>query len=148
MTIPNQVLEGGYERGGGRYKGRTASWVYGQGTPFSTMAGSFDAEGGNEARGTATLRLVGMDDERPEKNPIRITFNGQPFYEGPDPLPNDFCCGPTGDGNWGAVIFEFPASLLRGTNDISITNLSSSDCTVCPFFVMVDFGELTYRTRG
>jgi len=148
VTIPNQVLEGGYERGGGRYKGRTASWVYGQGTSFDTMSGSFAADGGGSAVGTARLRLVGMDDERPEKNPMRLTLNGQVLYEGLDPLPNDFCCGPTGDGNWGAVIFEFPASLLRGTNDISITNLSSSDCTVCPFFVMVDFGELTYRTRG
>ncbi|MDQ3554488.1 MAG: protein kinase [Chloroflexota bacterium] len=161
VTIPNQILEGGYDRGGGRYKGRTASWVYGQGTSFDTMSGSFAADGGGSAVGTARLRLVGMDDERPEKNPIRLILNGQVLYrpgacstcaparnEALNPLPNDFCCGPTGDGNWGAVIFEFPASLLRDTNELSITNLSSSDCTLCPFFVMVDFGELTYRTRG
>jgi hypothetical protein len=112
------------------------------------LRGSFGAVGGRRAVGTARLRLVGMDDERPEKNPMRLTLNGQVLYEGPDPLPNDFCCGPTGEGNWGAVIFEFPASLLRDTNELSITNLSTSDCTLCPFYVMVDFGELTYRTRG
>jgi len=148
VTIPDQILSGGYEDPDGRYKGRTASWVYGQGTSFDTMRGSFGAEGGRRAVGTARLRLVGMDDERPEKNPMRLTLNGQVLYEGPDPLPNDFCCGPTGEGNWGAVIFEFPASLLRDTNELSITNLSTSDCTLCPFYVMVDFGELTYRTRG
>ncbi|MDQ3493619.1 MAG: hypothetical protein M3452_10230, partial [Chloroflexota bacterium] len=148
VTIPNGILNGGYEGGNGRYKGRTASWVYGQGTSLHTMSGSFRADGGGQATGTARLRLVGMDDERPEKSQMRLSLNGQALYQGADPLPNDFCCGPTGEANWGSVTFEFPASLLRNQNTLTITNLDASDCTLCPFYVMVDFGELTYRTGG
>ncbi len=148
MSLPSELFQGGFERGNRRYHGRTVSYVYGQGTPYHTMTAVFRIDGAGSARGTATLRFVGIDDEAEEKNPMRITLNGQIIYGGPDPLPNDFCCGSDGPGNWGTATFRFPAALLQNRNSLSITNLDPGDCTYCPNFIMIDTGELTYRTRG
>lgn len=148
VSLPSQLFEGGFERGNGRYHGRTVAYVYGQGTDYNTMTAVFQAAGGGSAQGTATLSFVGIDDEAPEKNPMRITLNGQVIFSGADPLPNDFCCGSDGPGNWGTATFRFPAILLRGRNTLSITNLDPGDCTYCPNFIMIDTGELTYRRPG
>lgn len=136
-------------RGGfnGRYHDRSAAWVYGQGTEFDTMVAGFSIEGAGSVRGEATLRFIGIDAEDPAKKPIRIVINGTVIYEGPDTLPNDFCCGPGGAGNWRSAEFDFPGSLLRSSNLVAITNLTTSDCTYCPNFVMVDSAAVSYIAR-
>jgi hypothetical protein len=75
---------------------------------------------------------------------MRVTLNGTTLYEGPNPLPNDFCCGTAGPGNWGTVPFEIPAGLLAASNTLTITNLEPTDCTSCPKFVMLDRAIVDY----
>jgi len=128
-----------------RYLGRSASWVYGQGTQWHTMTANFKLRLQGELTRRATLTLVGMDGENPGKNRIAVTLNGEVIYRGRNPLPNDQCCEEP--GNWGSATIDFPASLLRRNNTVSITNLEPDDCTRCPVYVMVDYVELTYRFR-
>ncbi|MBA2570310.1 MAG: hypothetical protein H0V04_03905 [Chloroflexi bacterium] len=148
VALPNQLFEGGFERGDRRYHGRTVSYVYGQGTPYHTMTAQFALDPPVRTQGTAMLQLVGIDSEEEEKNPMRIVLNGVVIFEGPNPMPNDFCCGSSGPGNWGTVTFRFSSELLARNNELSITNLDPGDCTYCPNFIMIDKGELTYRTPG
>ena len=144
QTTAVRPFRGGFNQ---RYHGRSAAWVYGQGTAFHTMTANFDIDGADSVRGDATLRLVGIDAEDIVKKPIRIILNGVIIYDGPDPLPNDFCCGPSGEGNWGTAEFGFSAALLGSSNSVSITNLDDRDCTYCPNFVMVDSAQVSYLAR-
>ena len=131
----------------GTYHGRTASWVYGQGSGYSTMTATFSADYQGSPRGQATLTIVGLDGDNPAKQPISIAVNGVTIYQGADPLPNDFCCGPSGPGNWGSATFQFSAGILGHNNMLSITNLADSSCTTCPVYVMVDYADLEFRVR-
>jgi hypothetical protein len=130
------------------YHGRSASWVYGQGTAFNTMTATFVLEPRPSPDGRARLELVGLDGENPVKNDIRIVLNGTTLYQGPNPLPDDVCCGSSGPGNWGSAVFEFPANLLGPQNSLSITNLSPNDCTSCSKFVMIDYAVIRYPTSS
>jgi hypothetical protein len=112
------------------------------------MTATFGLKAPGGAIGRASLELVGLDGDNPEKNTMRVTLNGVTLYEGADPLPNDFCCGGSGPGNWGSAVFEFPAELLSQHNTLAITNLEPSDCTSCPRYVMLDYARLSYRTPG
>jgi len=145
--IPDQAFVGDYDQGNGRYHGRTAAWVYGQGTPYHTMTARFQLTHQGQAVGVATLQLVGLDGENPIKNRMSIVLNGVTIYEGPNPLPNDECCGPSGPGNWGSAAFEFPAELLQQDNSLVISNLESADCTTCPKYVMIDYAVVEYRAQ-
>lgn len=111
------------------------------------MTAGFSVQRAGTVRGDATLGLVGIDAEDPGKQPIIIALNGVAIYEGLDPLPNDFCCGPSGAGNWGSAEILFPGSLLQSSNTLSVTNLDPSDCTFCPTFVMIDSAQVTYVAR-
>jgi serine/threonine-protein kinase len=147
--IPNRLFVGDYDGPtAGRYHGRSASWVYGQGTSYATMTAHFSLDFRGDTTGRATLRIVGLDGDDPAKQPISIAINGVTIYEGADPLPNDFCCGPSGPGNWGSATFRFAADILRRNNTLTITNLGPSDCTVCPKYVMVDYADLDFRVRS
>jgi hypothetical protein len=146
VRVPNSRFVGDYPDDG-RYHGRTASWVYGQLTPYNTMTATFDlTEPASSQR--ATIEVVGLDGENPAKNDVRFVLNGVTLYEGPNPLPNDTCCGDSGAGNWGSVSFRVPSSLLARNNEFSVSNLEPNDCTQCPKFVMVDYVEISYRTGG
>jgi hypothetical protein len=145
--IPDSRFVGDFP-GDDTYHGRTASWVYGQGTPYNTMTAAFALDSPATPGGTARLELVGLDGENPVKNVIRVVLNGTTLYEGPNPLPDDFCCGGSGPGNWGSAVFEFPAELLSAQNTLSIANLEPNDCTMCPKFVMIDYAVISYRTPG
>ena len=133
--------------GSGRYHGRTAAWVYGQGSAYSTMTANFELTQQGQPARRALLTIVGLDGENERKNMMSVTLNGATVYAGPNPLPNDFCCGSSGPGNWGAVTFEIPGDLLRRNNSLTVTNLEPVSCTSCPVFVMVDYAELEYRVR-
>jgi serine/threonine-protein kinase len=145
--IENELFLGDYDQGSGVYHGRTASWVYGQGTPYHTMTASFQLGHQGLVVGNASLELVGLDAENPIKQPIRIVLNGVTIYEGPNPLPDDTCCGPQGPGNWGSAFFEFSGALVQSDNTLVITNLAASDCTECSKYVMVDYGVLSYTVQ-
>lgn len=148
VRIPNRLFEGDYDGpGSGRYHGRTASWVYGQGTPYHTMTARFRLDHEGQVRPRASLEIVGLDGENPRKNRIAVVLNGVTIFEGPNPLPNDDCCGPSGPGNWGSVTFPVAGDILRRNNELSISNLEPGECTLCPNFVMVDYAELDYRVR-
>ena len=125
------------------YHGRSASWVYGQGTAFNSMSAPFSVVGALPS-GPATLQLIGLDGENEPKNLMRVTINGTTIYEGGNPLPNDFCCGTSGPGNWGTVSFAIPAGVLAANNTLTIVNLESNDCTSCPKYVMLDRAIVDY----
>ncbi len=142
IEIADTDFAGGFTSNDGRYHGRTARWVYGRGTDFHTMTTSFRVN--RQGTGRARLELTGLDSEDDPKTPMRITLNEQLFYEGPNPLPNDACCGGDGPGNWGTVVFEFPVEALRqGNNTLIIQNLDPSNRINFPIFIMVD--ELVIR---
>jgi hypothetical protein len=130
--------------GSGTYHGRTATWIYGAGTPYDTMTAQFDLEQTRDAVGRASVKLVGLEGAAPDKQPIRVVLNGTTIYEGPDPLPNDFSSGPSGPGNWGSATFKFSSQLLNRTNTLSISDLKKSSCTLCPDFVLIDYVVVEY----
>jgi tRNA A-37 threonylcarbamoyl transferase component Bud32 len=130
----------------GAYHGRTASWVYGQGTSFNTMTAPFSLVA-PDASAPARLEMVGLDGENLISNATRITINGVTIYEGPSPFPNDTCCGGSGPGNWGPAAFDIPAGVLGVDNTLTVSNLEPTDCTECPKYVMVDFAEVVYATQ-
>lgn len=109
------------------------------------MSASFSVQG--KPTGRAAISVVGLDAEGAPKIPIRLSLNGRVLYQGPDPLPNDFCCGPSGNGNWGTVTISFPASLLKHDNVLTLTNLDPSGRILYPVFVMVDRAQVSYSTR-
>jgi hypothetical protein len=115
------------------YGGRTATWVYGQGSGYSTMQATFIRNA--TARGTATVTIVGMDSEDAAKTPLRITLNGTTLFQGPDPLPNDDM--PLATGNWGTLTLRVDAALLHaGSNTLSLTNLARGAINRPPFIAL------------
>lgn len=143
VNLDDAAFSGGYTRADGRYHGRSAHWVYGQGTPYHTMSTTFNAD--NAPSGLATLTIVGIDSEDPPRTPIRISLNGVIVYEGPDPLPNDNRSGPTGPGNWGTYSWQIgPGVIAPGANTLSITNLDPSDKINYPIFFMLDSATISW----
>ncbi len=144
INLDDTQFSGGYARSDGHYHGRTARWVYGQGTQYSAMTAHFKMRG--EPGGSASLTVVGVDSEDPPKTPIRITINGVVIYEGPDPLPNDLRTGPNGPGNWGTYTWQFdPTILHKGDNTLSIINLDPSDKVNYPLFFMLDYAIVSWE---
>jgi serine/threonine-protein kinase len=121
------------------YEGRTAVWVYGQGTSFASMTAPFVLTA--QPTGDGHLTLAGMDSEGSAKTPMRILINGQSIFNGADPLPNDFS---PNAGTWGTYTWTFPAAALRpGDNAITIENLAPSATLGIPF-IMIDSAMLTW----
>jgi len=141
VVLEDVAFAGGYRyQPPSIYEGRTAVWVYGQGTGFATMSAPFQLVG--QPTGTATLLLTGMDSEDAAKTPLRLLVNGQVLYDGPDPLPNDF--SPRA-GTWGTATWTFPAPLLHpGANTLTIENRSPSSALGIPF-IMIDSAQLTWE---
>jgi hypothetical protein len=123
------------------YEGRTAAWVYGQGTNFTTMRATFSAAG--QPTGAARLTISGMDSEGTAKSPMRVLINDALIFDGPNPLPNDHSPNP---GNWGASTWTFDAALLRpGVNTLTIENRAANGQVGRPPFIMVDFARLQWE---
>ena len=98
---------GGYTNANGLYHGRTAHWVYGQGTAFSSMSASFTVQ--KKPNRPATIVIVGLDAEDEAKSRMRLVLNNRVSYEGPDPLPNNANRRVDGPGNWGNATVNRPA---------------------------------------
>jgi serine/threonine-protein kinase len=140
LRLDDEAWTGGFGGAGSprRYGGRSATWVYGQGTGYDTMRANFVVEG--QPAGTATLAVEGMDSEGRARTRIAVRVNGVTIYEGPNPLPDDDL--PVETGTWATVAWEFDAALLRpGPNEVSITNQSPGAFSLPPF-VMLDYAEL------
>lgn len=143
VALEDADFIGGYFRQDGLYHGRTATWVYGLGTQYSTMTALFNINSAPE--GQATLTVIGVDSEDTAKTPISIVMNGVEIYVGGNPLPNDFSTGVFGAGNWGAAQWVIPAGLLQpGTNTLTITNLSNTSHINAPPFFMLDSATITW----
>ncbi|MBK9713875.1 MAG: protein kinase [Kouleothrix sp.] len=143
VRLEDTDWQGGYRRAGGRtYGGRTATWIYGTATEYSTMRASFEVAA--QPAGSATLTVEGMDSEGPAKTPIRVQVNGVEIYSGPNPLPDDD--HPLETGTWASYSWSFDAALLRpGRNEISVGNLAEGAFSLPPFF-MLDYADLSYTT--
>jgi hypothetical protein len=121
------------------YEGRTAVWVYGQGTSFAAMTAPFVLPA--QPTGNGHLTLAGMDSEDRAKTPMRILINGQSIFNGANPLPNDFS---PNAGTWGTYTWTFPAAVLRpGDNTITVENLAPAAALGIPF-IMIDSATLTW----
>lgn len=144
VRLEDDVWQGSYRRSGGSsvYGGRTATWIYGSGTAYSTMQAAFEVTG--QPVGSAELRVEGMDSEGPSKTAIQITVNGTQTFDGANPLPDDDL--PLDSGTWATATWTFDAALLRpGSNLISIVNRSPGQFSRPPFF-MLDYAEIRYQT--
>lgn len=142
IVLDNPVWQGSYLRSSGNteYGGRTAAWIYGSSTQFSTMQATFSLQ--TQPRGTAQLSIEGMDSEGTAKTPIRIRVNGTEIFNGPNPLPDDDL--PLETGTWDTYTWSFDAALLRpGENTISISNLAQGIVGRPPFF-MLDYAEISF----
>lgn len=145
VRLEDDVWQGSYRRSGGSsvYGGRSATWIYGVGTDYSAMQAQFEVVG--QPRGTADLRVEGMDSEGAAKTRIQITINGTPIFDGPNPLPDDD--QPLDSGTWATAAWSFDAALLQpGTNVVQVINRSPGQFSRPPFF-MLDYAEIRYQTQ-
>jgi hypothetical protein len=142
ILLEDPDWQGGYRRASGdnTYGGRSAAWIYGSSTQFSTMRASFELA--EQPGGTAALSIEGMDSEGAAKTPIQISINGTAIFNGPNPLPDDDL--PLDSGTWSSYTWRFDAALLRpGTNSITISNLAPGAFSRPPFF-MLDYARISF----
>jgi hypothetical protein len=140
IALDDSAFSGGFRNPEGVYRGRTAMWVYGTGTPYSTMSARFDVP---ERPAGGTLLITGLTSEnwRPR---IAILINDRELFQGDSPFPQDL--GAAGDPDlyrgsapWGERSFTIPPGLLRaGTNTLTIRNLEAVDTLNQPPWTMVD----------
>ncbi len=141
ITLQDSDFQGGYTPAGDRYYGRTAHWVYGQGTRYSTITAHFNYN--TLSGGSGNLSIVGLDSEDSAKAPIQITLNSTVIYNGPDPLPDDALAGAGSQGNWGTYNwFIAPSAFKSGLNTLTITNLDRGDKLLPPFLIL-DYAAIT-----
>ncbi|MBV9788453.1 MAG: hypothetical protein JOZ51_09790, partial [Chloroflexi bacterium] len=132
IRLEDTAWQGGFRQGRG-YGGRSATWIYGSGTSYSTMTAAVTLD--RQPQGTAVLRVEGMDSEGRAKTPIVITVNGREIFRGANPLPDDDL--PLETGTWASASWNFdPALLQPGSNTIQIRNLAEGAVGRPPFFML------------
>lgn len=139
IRLEDTEWSGGFRnRGASIYGGRTATWVYGQGSGYSTMTAKFDLA--TAPAGASTLMIEGMDSEDSAKSLVRVLVNNVAIFEGHNPLPNDDM--PLETGRWASWSLNIDAALIHpGVNTISIVNLSPGGVGLPPF-VAIDYAVL------
>jgi hypothetical protein len=137
--LEDGAWEGGYRYADGQtYGGRTAVWIYGVPTSYSSMSATFDLASAPTC--AAQLRIEGMDSEGRAKTLISVEINGAEIYRGPNPLPDDDL--PLDTGTWATHAFDITEGLLRsGQNEVRILNLVEGEVGRPPFF-MLDYAEV------
>lgn len=140
LRLEDTDFVGGFRNSGASvYGGRSATWVYGQGSGYSSMAAMFSI--GQVVPGLAHVTIEGMDSEDPAKTPLRVEINGVVLFEGASPFPNDDL--PLETGRWAALVLDFDAASLRsGVNTLTITNLKQGRRGLPPF-VALDYAVVT-----
>jgi hypothetical protein len=145
-VIEDSALIGGFRNPGQSiYRGRSATWVYGTGTAYSTMTAQFEL-GGQPAAGTLTITGLTSENWRPQ---IAILINDREIYRGPSPFAQDPKTPDLIDGAapWDDRAFPIPAGVLRsGPNTLAIRNLEPTDTINQPPWAMVD--RVTIRPAG
>jgi hypothetical protein len=139
LVLEDTAFQGGFRNPGGSiYRQRSATWIYGARTPYSTMAASFELPAAPS--GQAVLTITGLDSENAPKTPISITINDREIFRGPAPFADDShdpdfrnAPAPWSDRSW-----PIPPDALRvGTNRLMIRNLAdTADVGVPPFFML------------
>ncbi|HKP53034.1 MAG TPA: protein kinase [Chloroflexia bacterium] len=143
ITIQDTTFTGGYRNGNGLYHNVTATWVYGRGTQYHTMTASFDLD--KAPKGEGSLTMVAVDSEDIAKTRIVIAINDTEIFSGPNPFPNDTVNDPSGPGNWGTHTWPVPSKTLRkGSNTLTISNQSLSNCIRCANFFMLDVATISW----
>lgn len=126
------------------YRGRTATWVYGARTDYSTMTARFDLPA--EPQGDAVLEIVGLDSEGADQTNIQIAMNDQIVFQGPAPFPSD-SGDPGTDAPWMKRGLRLRSGLLRqGENALTIKNLEDTANFGVPPWFMVDQATVSVRT--
>jgi hypothetical protein len=140
IRLDDADWQGGFRNPGG-YRGRSATWIYGSTTRYSSMEARFTID--SQPAGTATLSVEGMDSEGRAKTPISIVVNGVEIYNGPNPLPDDQY--PFQVGTWATETWSFDGALLRpGENVIRISNIAPGAFSLPPFF-MLDYAIVSFE---
>jgi len=105
---------GAYRREDGVLYDRPAAHLYARSTGFAATTVSFEIP--ERPTDYIGLAVVGMDDEREQPVPIRISLNGKVVWEGPSPFGNE---------QWTPVAWEIRALgwLQEGQNSLTIEML-------------------------
>ncbi len=146
VNLEDNDFTGGFTNRNGRHKDRTARWVYGQQTDYTTMSANFVIEGtpmGTAEGNQVVFRMYGLDSENRPKTDILIEVNDVEVFQGDNPLPDDKF--DPNRGNWGQADIMFDADVLReGDNVITITNLEPNGGFSAPPWFMLDRAVLAY----
>jgi len=83
-------------------------------SPYSKLATTFELD--DEPAREATLKLEGLDDDKPGKAVIEVLVNGESVFKGANTFDED---------DWSVMTFRIPAVLLKqGENRLLIRNLT------------------------
>jgi hypothetical protein len=133
-TMEAGDFEGAYRRPDGELYGLPAVHLYGQGSGADTATAGFGADDGAEEY--VVIVITGMDDERAEKVPIRVSLNGNTVWEGASPFGNE---------DWTDVAWVVrDLSWLSGDNTLSVTNLEGGGEVGAPPWVLVTSATVFY----
>ena len=115
--------------------GDEAGALYGLDSGYANGTLTFDA-GSLDTTATATLSLLGLDDERPASTVIVVRLNDTELYRGGSTFPT---WDPDATGNqWGYLTIDISPGLLRETgNELHITDLASGSSVGQPPWVMI-----------
>ena len=145
ITLQASDFSGGYHNNPFTqpYQGRIAIWIYGAGTPYSSMEAAFTLQTPPSPGAPVTLVVDGQDSEDSTKTPIQILVNGVVIYAGADALPN---ANSSPTGNWGRASYPIPATLLHpGRNTLTFKNVANDSRVGGPYnWMMIDSVLITW----
>jgi len=141
LTFTADDWAGAYYQGNGQFYGRAWVAVYGALSDFPRAALSFDLPAAPDV--PMALQIVGLDDERVERNRIALEINGQVVYEGGSPFADWDGVGNGANAAWTQVTVVLPPSLLQaGTNEVAIANLEPVASFNSVFYVLLSDAAL------
>jgi hypothetical protein len=150
LLLEDTDFTGGYTSENGKYRDRTALYLYGQGTPYNASTGKFNlnlhVEGAPVK--SALVTVVGLASQSTNSIPVRIELNGETIFDGPNPFPSDLGAAITGPGNWGTLNLPVkPETLRQGPNTLTITNLASGGQVGSAPYIVIDRAAIAWSTR-
>ncbi|HEX2909244.1 MAG TPA: protein kinase [Chloroflexia bacterium] len=127
LTIKSDQLSGAYRRTDGTLYGRQEVALYGSGSNYNEGKVTFKLN--SVSNGSMTLRLTGLDDERPAQCGLQVVLNGKTIFDGANTFPK-VRDGDNGEGGgdryWGQMQIPVPpGSLRQGSNDLIIRNTTN-----------------------
>lgn len=150
LLLEDTDFTGGYTPENGKYRDRTARYLYGQGTPYNSAIGKFNLnlQVAQTPVNSAMVTLVGLASQTTASIPVRIELNGATVFEGPNPFPSDLGATIPGAGNWGTFSLQVkPEALRQGRNTLIITNLASGGQVGSSPYIVIDRAAVAWSTR-